>query len=112
MGAGRRYPGVTMTERTKQILLEVMKLPEAERAELAVETMATLDEGDVDTSEVEAAWATEIERRIEGLLSGKDTATPWAEIRSEALRRLGGGEQADRRPRGRAAGAPRGDDLV
>lgn len=78
-----------MTERTKQILIEVMKLPEAERAELAAEIMATLDEPDVDTS-VETAWAAEIERRIEGYLSGKDKATPWAEVRAEALRRLGG----------------------
>lgn len=78
-----------MTERTKQILNEVMKLPEAERAELAAEIMATLDEPDVDTS-VETAWAAEIERRIEGYLSGKDKATPWAEVRAEALRRLGG----------------------
>lgn len=79
-----------MTERTKQILLEVMKLPEAERAELAAEIMATLDECGTDTSEIETAWATEIERRIEGYLSGKDKATPWTEVRAEALRRLGG----------------------
>lgn len=78
-----------MTERTKQLLEEVLKLPDAERAEFAAELMAALRHEDVEASEIEAAWAAEIERRIEGYLSGKDKATPWADVRAEALRRLG-----------------------
>lgn len=79
-----------MTDRTRQLLAEILELPDAERAELAAEIMATLDHDVAPGGEVETAWASEVERRIEGYLSGKDQAIPWEEVRAEALRRLRG----------------------
>ncbi len=78
-----------MTKQAQELLALARKLPESERAELAAQIMATFDgDAEEDATEVEAAWAAEIERRLEGYLSGKDKAVPWEAARAEALRRL------------------------
>jgi hypothetical protein len=49
-----------MTEAASRVLEEALKLDDHERAKLASELLASLDEADEDVAE---AWAREIERR-------------------------------------------------
>jgi putative addiction module component (TIGR02574 family) len=77
-----------MTANTQKILDDAMTLSAAERAELAAELLASLDETE---AEVEAAWAAEIERRaVEARQSpadDEDWRTALAEIQREVLSR-------------------------
>ena len=52
-----------MTERTQELLREVLALSAEDRAEVAAALLASLDAADVTTAEIEAAWAAEMERR-------------------------------------------------
>lgn len=71
------------------LLQEVLKLPHAERAEVAAELLASLDEEPAESlEEVERAWAVEIERRARRVLSGASEGAPWAEVRERIERRL------------------------
>jgi len=69
-----------MGETGKRLLKEALELPEAERAELAAELMASFD-GPPDP-DVEAAWVAEIERRAAKVLSGESEGLPWDEVRA------------------------------
>ncbi len=62
------------------ILNTVLALPPNERAWLASELIASLDES--KDSDVEAAWAVEIERRIAEVESGEAETTSWEEART------------------------------
>ena len=56
-----------MSPRAQELLREAMALPVRERADLAAELLASLDDAAAeDPAEVEAAWAAEIERRAVG----------------------------------------------
>lgn len=57
---------------TREALLQgALKLPHTERADVAAELLASLDEEPADSLvEVEKAWAAEIERRAGRVLSG------------------------------------------
>jgi len=69
-----------MSTRADTILDTALALPPDERAWLASELIASLDEGeDID---VEAAWAAEIERRIADVESGKAKTVSWEEART------------------------------
>ena len=52
---------IPMSERARKLLHDAMNLPVSERAELAADLLASLD-GEPE-ADVEAAWASEIERR-------------------------------------------------
>lgn len=52
-----------MTHATRELLERALRLSPTERAELVAELVASLD-GDEPESQVEAAWADEIERRV------------------------------------------------
>ena len=75
-----------MGEVGKRLLKEALELPDAERAELAAELMASFD-GPADP-DVEAAWAVEIERRAAKVLSGESQGVPWDEVRERIEREL------------------------
>ena len=63
-----------MTQTAEKILSDAMKLDDAERAELAVKLMDTLEPlSEVDNDD---AWQDEIEARIEDLRSGRVEAIP------------------------------------
>lgn len=62
-----------------------MRLSVPQRAEVAAELLASLD-GEPD-SDVEAAWAEEIERRIQRIRSGQADGRSWAEVRERLDRR-------------------------
>jgi putative addiction module component (TIGR02574 family) len=62
-----------------------MALPVKERADLAAELLASLDDAAAeDPTEVEAAWAAEIERRARRVMSGETAGIPWEDVRQRA----------------------------
>lgn len=68
---------------------EALKLPHAERANVAAELLASLDEEPADSlEEVERAWAAEIEWRARRVLSGAASGRTWAEVKDRIERRL------------------------
>lgn len=71
----------TMTKAAETLLREALKLEVAERADLAAELLASL-EGEPDDA-VQAAWAAEIERRIEQIDAGTEKLFPWEEVERE-----------------------------
>jgi putative addiction module component (TIGR02574 family) len=76
---------LAMSKTTDDILNNAMRLSTTERAELAAALLASLDGEPEDA--VEAAWATEIQRRIERVQSGEAKGRPWSEVRERLERR-------------------------
>jgi putative addiction module component (TIGR02574 family) len=78
-----------MTQRARALLHEALALPLEDRANVAAELLASLEETPAeDASVVEAAWASEIERRAMRVLSGESTGEPWDAVRERTARRL------------------------
>lgn len=75
---------------TREALLEeALKLPHRERADVAAELLASLDGDPVeDPTEVEKAWAVEIERRARRVLAGESAGSPWEEVEQRIEGRL------------------------
>jgi putative addiction module component (TIGR02574 family) len=69
-----------MSTKADTVLGTALTLPPDERAWLAKELIASLDEG--EDADVEAAWAAEIERRIADVESGEATTSSWEEART------------------------------
>jgi putative addiction module component (TIGR02574 family) len=69
-----------MSTTADTILGTALALPPDERAWLASELIASLDEG--EDADVEAAWAVEIERRIAEVESGEAKTVSWEEARA------------------------------
>ena len=67
------------------LLEKALKLPPEARAALAGALLDSLDQ-EVD-EKAEAAWDTEIERRLKDLDSGAVKAIPWSEARLKITRR-------------------------
>lgn len=66
-----------------KLLNEALKLSPEERAALAASLLESLEES-VD-EDVEAAWATEIAKRVRELDSGEVVPVPWPEARRRIL---------------------------
>jgi putative addiction module component (TIGR02574 family) len=78
-----------MTDRAQAVLREALTLPVEERADVAAELLASLDDEPAeDLAEVEMAWAKEIERRARRVLAGESAGEPWEEVRARVERRL------------------------
>ena len=73
---------------TERLLNEALTLPGPERAELVAKLLESL-EGPPD-SDVDAAWAAEIERRCSALDSGEAVSSDWNEVRDRIERELSG----------------------
>lgn len=74
-----------MTPRAQELLREALTLPVAERADVAAELLASLDDAERESpAEVEAAWAAEIEKRARRVMSGESAGVPWEEVRRRA----------------------------
>lgn len=69
------------------IMKAVMDLPEDDREQLVEELNATLH-GGFASKEIETAWATEVERRIEEVESGKVKMLPWDDVQREIFEDL------------------------
>ncbi|HXH92615.1 MAG TPA: addiction module protein [Thermoanaerobaculia bacterium] len=78
-----------MTERAQAVLREAMSLPADERADVAAELLASLDDdAPEDPAAVQAAWTKEIERRARRVLAGESSGQPWDDVRDRVARRL------------------------
>jgi putative addiction module component (TIGR02574 family) len=74
-----------MTSRAQELLREALTLPLDERADVAAELLASLDDAEREQpEEVEAAWAAEIERRARRVLAGESAGIPWEDVRRRA----------------------------
>jgi len=78
-----------MIDRAQAVLQEALTLPVEERADVAAELLASLDDEPIeDLAEVEMAWAKEIERRARQVLAGETTGEPWEDVRARIEERL------------------------
>ena len=78
-----------MTSRAQELLREALTLPVDERADVAAELLASLDEpATTDAAALEAAWAREIERRARVVMAGESLGEPWDDVRARVARRL------------------------
>ena len=77
-----------MMPKKKLLLDEALRLPEGDRAELAAELIKSLD-GSPDT-DVDAAWAREIERRCAAVDAGEAVTSDWEAVRSRIEREVFG----------------------
>ena len=75
---------------TREALLqEALRLPRRERADVAAELLASLDdELTDDPQELEKEWAAEIERRARRVLAGGSAGTPWEDVEQRIRTRL------------------------
>jgi putative addiction module component (TIGR02574 family) len=72
-----------MTDKAAKLLAEALHLSESERGELAARLIDSLDP--TAEADVEAAWAAEIQQRIEELDTGQARPVPWPEARRAIL---------------------------
>jgi putative addiction module component (TIGR02574 family) len=71
-----------MSVDAQAVLREALTLPPRERAEVAAELLASLDEPAAEGAEaVQAAWAEELEHRARRAQSGGDAGEPWESVR-------------------------------
>ena len=73
-----------MPSRAQEFLREALGWSVDERAEVAAELIASLDEPLTDLADLETAWAAEIERRARRVLAGESTGIPCDEVRRRA----------------------------
>ena len=74
-----------MTSRAQDLLREALTLPIHERADVAAELLASLDDGGAeDPTEVEAAWAVEIEKRAGRAIAEESQGVPRDDVRARA----------------------------
>lgn len=67
-----------MTDKTQVIVEQALKLSPTERADVAEQLLASLDEA-LD-SDVEKAWQEEVQRRLEQVERGEVKTIPWEEV--------------------------------
>lgn len=73
-----------MVMQRQTILEEALKLPPAERADVAAALLDSLDDATVELAEeVQRAWAAENERRARQVIAENSQGRPWDEVRSE-----------------------------
>lgn len=74
-----------MPSRAHDLLREALALPLDERADVAAELLASLDDAAADRpADVEAAWTAEIERRARRALADESAGVPWDDVRRRA----------------------------
>lgn len=78
-----------MTRAAKDIVEAAVQLPEEERVQVVEELLASL-EPEAD-SDVDAAWAAEIQRRSDEIKQGIVRPVLWEEVKTRARKRVGGG---------------------
>lgn len=77
-----------MTDRAEVLLRQVLALPRADRADLAAELLASLDEAPTDDPDpVREAWIEEIERRAQKALTEGSGGEDWSQARERIARR-------------------------
>ena len=74
-----------MKTESQQLLRTALALPESDRAEIAASLIHSLDTA--TDEEVDAAWAVEIQRRIESIDNGEVELVPWGDVMREMRER-------------------------
>lgn len=92
-----KYHG-SMLARAKDLLSEALELPEKDRADLAGRLILSLHPR--AEADVEAAWAKEIDRRLDGFEERKARSRPWSTVKRSILK--------NQRARARRKALPRG----
>ena len=69
-----------------KVLSDALELAAQDRARLAAALLASLDEG--EDADADQAWAAEIERRAERVLSGGSQGASWETVRARLVARL------------------------
>lgn len=77
-----------MTSEAERILEAALRLPEADRIELAAILEDSIGDGSTD-EEIEAAWLAEVKRRMADLESGRSQPVAWEEVRRELFEMVG-----------------------
>jgi hypothetical protein len=78
-----------MSVESDALLRHALTLSTGERAEVAAELLASLDEPRVeDADSVRAAWAEELEWRARRALSGEDVGEAWPALRDRVRNKL------------------------
>ena len=78
-----------MSDRAQALLREALTLPPDERADVAAELLASLDDAATeDPAAAQAAWAIEVERRARRVLAGESVGEQWQDVRDRIARRL------------------------
>ena len=73
-----------MTDRARELLREALTLAAEERADVAAELLASLDDPETDLSDVEAVWAAEIEKRARRVMASESRGVSWEDVRRRA----------------------------
>jgi len=74
-----------MTSRAQELLRQASTLPVAQRADMAGERLASLDDAETENpAEVEAAWTAEIEGCARRGMSGESASVSWEDVRRRA----------------------------
>jgi len=66
-----------MTDHGNTVLREALALPADQRAQVAADLLASLDEERERAGEVTSSWAVEIERRARQVLDGQSSGEDW-----------------------------------
>ncbi len=82
-----------------KVLAEALELPRDQRADLALQLLHSLDDEPPagDATEISAAWAVEIERRIAAREAGEATARPLHEAIDDIRAKLAAGHKSNAR---------------
>lgn len=75
-----------MTKAAEAVLADALRLDLDARAEVAAELLASLD-GPADPG-ADAAWATEIERRVAAIEAGTAKLEPWEDVKRRIAREI------------------------
>jgi putative addiction module component (TIGR02574 family) len=70
-----------MSAKSDSVRDDALRLPEAERARLAAELLASLD-GEAEEG-VESAWAAEVDKRKAQVARGEARLVPWEQVKAE-----------------------------
>ena len=77
-----RYAVAMAMAMAEHLRREALALPSPDRATLAAELLASLDEDlHEDTDLVRSAWLEEIDRRAEAVVAGEAETEPWEAVR-------------------------------
>jgi putative addiction module component (TIGR02574 family) len=71
---------------TTTLLEEALRLPEHERAKIAARLLESLDES--TQSDIDEAWAAEIERRCAAVDAGELQTSDWKDVRARIEREI------------------------
>jgi putative addiction module component (TIGR02574 family) len=72
-----------MSDEAKRLLELALQLPAPDRAELAATLLESIEGQTEEPAAVEAAWATEIERRAHHAIANPEDGVAWEVVRAE-----------------------------